>query len=140
MAFVMLGVVLIALKLLDIGPPGVWSWWIVLFPFALAVVWWAWADMSGFTQRAEMDKMEEKKLARRRKAMSALGLDPRALDKKQAQAAKYKALQQRKAEEIEGKRDAERKKVRDSVINSRFDSSVNGRLDDGGSRPTDGNR
>ena len=137
MAFVVLGVLLVALKLLDIGAPGVWPWWWILSPFAAAVVWWAWADMSGFTQRAEMDKMEEKKLARRRNALNALGIDPRAYDKKKANAQKYKALRERSVNKVEAKREEQRKKARDSVINSRFDSSMRGQLAETASPPTD---
>ncbi|MDY0746095.1 TIGR04438 family Trp-rich protein [Paucibacter sp. R3-3] len=73
MWFVGLGVLLILLKLLGIGPVAAWAWWWVLSPFAGAVLWWAWADASGYTKRREMDKMDERKEARRQKAMNALG-------------------------------------------------------------------
>jgi small Trp-rich protein len=137
MAFVVLGVLLVALKLLDIGAPGVLSWWWILSPFAAAVVWWTWADMSGFTQRAEMDKMEEKKVARRRKALNALGIDPRAHDKKKADAQRYKAHRERAVNKVEAKREEQRNKARDSVINSRFDSSMRGHLDESAPPPAD---
>ena len=67
MLFVLLGVVLIVLKLLDYGAVGVWSWWVVLSPFARASVWWTWADMSGYTKKRAMDKMDEKKESRRQR-------------------------------------------------------------------------
>ncbi|WP_077035706.1 TIGR04438 family Trp-rich protein [Pelomonas sp. KK5] len=73
MWFVGLGVLLLVLKLLAIGPVAGWAWWWVLSPFAGALVWWAWADASGYTKRREMDKMEDRKEARRQKAMQALG-------------------------------------------------------------------
>ncbi|WP_082536021.1 MULTISPECIES: TIGR04438 family Trp-rich protein [unclassified Methylibium] len=121
MWFVVLGVLLSALKLLDIGAVGVWSWWVVLAPFALAVIWWTWADMSGYTKRKEMEKMDERKVARRNKSMAALGIDPRAFEKKKAAA--FKASHAKRTDKIEGQREAERKKARDSVLNSRFDNS-----------------
>ncbi|WP_223683958.1 TIGR04438 family Trp-rich protein, partial [Escherichia fergusonii] len=47
MWFVLIGVLLLALKLLEAGPPAAWSWWVILAPFACAAVWWAWADATG---------------------------------------------------------------------------------------------
>lgn len=76
MAFVLLGVLLLVLKL------GGWArfsesdfvaWSIVLSPFALAVAWWAWSDASGHTQRKVMDQLDAKKAARREQQMQALG-------------------------------------------------------------------
>ncbi|MCM2341613.1 TIGR04438 family Trp-rich protein [Rhodoferax sp.] len=60
-----LGIVLMLLKYLAIGPVADWSWWWVLSPFVLAVVWWAWADASGYTKRKAME-LEEKRVAERR--------------------------------------------------------------------------
>jgi small Trp-rich protein len=53
-----LGIVLLLLKWLQWVPVANWSWWLVLLPFALAVVWWSWADWSGYTKRkaAERDQ------------------------------------------------------------------------------------
>lgn len=68
-----IGVVLLLLKLTAFGPVGEWSWWLVLAPFGLAVLWWLWADSSGLTQKRAMRRMEEKKEARREKALEALG-------------------------------------------------------------------
>ena len=44
MLFVGLGLVLMVLKFMEIGPVAMWDWWIVLSPWALAVAWWAWAE------------------------------------------------------------------------------------------------
>ena len=33
-----IGIILLALKYLEIGPVATWSWWVVLSPFALAAV------------------------------------------------------------------------------------------------------
>ena len=72
-----LGIVLVLLKYLEIGPPALWSWWWVLSPFALAAVWWAWADATGYTKRRAMEKMDVRKQARIDRQKDALGLRPR---------------------------------------------------------------
>ena len=77
MYFVVLGVLLLALKIAAFGPVGDWSWWLVLLPFGLAVAWWGWADASGYTKRRAMDAMEAKRAERRRRSMEALGTAPR---------------------------------------------------------------
>jgi small Trp-rich protein len=123
MGFVVLGILLIVLKLLDFGGPAIWSWWIVLSPFALAVVWWTWADKSGYTQRREMEKMDARRDARREKNLVALGIDPRKHSKQSEKSEAYKAKRAREAEKVESKRDAKRRKDRDSILNSRIDSS-----------------
>ena len=73
MLFLILGVVLLALKYLEIGPVALWSWWMGLAPFGLAVLWWAWADWSGYTKRKAMQKEDAKKAARIAKAKDAMG-------------------------------------------------------------------
>jgi len=74
MYFLLLGVTLLALKGLEIGPFAAWSWWLALLPFALAVVWWAWADRSGYTKKKEMDKMDKRKAERIDKQRDAMGM------------------------------------------------------------------
>ena len=121
MVFIVIGVLLIVAKLADVGPVAGWSWWVVLAPFACAALWWAFADASGLTKRREMDKLEEKKVERRRKAMEALGIDRGRQERESA------AMRARRAaiEREEGKRTAVRQKnektVRDSVFDSRQD-------------------
>ncbi|MEH3087003.1 MAG: TIGR04438 family Trp-rich protein [Xylophilus ampelinus] len=76
MWFLGAGVVLLLSKWLEIGPVAGWSWWIVLAPFALAVVWWAWADSSGYTKRKmseRMDRRKEERLERSRQALRRPG-------------------------------------------------------------------
>ena len=75
MPLVAFGVVLLGLWWADIGPFGNLPWWVVAIPFAGAVLWWEFADSSGWTQRRVMDKMERRKAERREKAMEALGLN-----------------------------------------------------------------
>jgi small Trp-rich protein len=88
MFFVVIGVILILLNLLGIGPVGEWTWtlggdlWKFALPFVFAVVWWTWADSSGLTKRREMERMDEKKEARREKNMDALGLNTRSRRKR----------------------------------------------------------
>ncbi len=77
MAFVVLGVLLILLKLAAIGPFAGLSWPWVLSPFGAAVAWWAWSDKSGRTARKAMERIEDRKEKRREEAMNKLGIDPR---------------------------------------------------------------
>ncbi len=73
MYFVGIGIVLMALKYLEIGPVANWDWWFVLSPFALAVVWWAWADSTGWTKRKAMEREDARKQARVDKNKLAIG-------------------------------------------------------------------
>jgi len=68
-----IGIVLLALKYLEIGPVAAWDWWVVLAPFALAVLWWAWADKSGYTKRKAMEKEDARRQSRIDKNRVALG-------------------------------------------------------------------
>ena len=77
MPLVAVGVLLLIAKVIEIGPVGEWSWWIILAPFGAAAVWWQFADTTGLTQRQAIDKMEKRKSDRRDRAMAALGLDHR---------------------------------------------------------------
>lgn len=77
MYFLGLGLVLLLLKYLEIGPVTNWSWWVVLAPFGLAVAWWTWADHTGYTKRRAMEKMERRKRDRIEKNKEALGMTPR---------------------------------------------------------------
>jgi small Trp-rich protein len=83
MFFVIVGVLLIVLNLLGVGPIGLWNWeitgdlWKFAAPFILALLWWVWTDKSGLDKRREMDKMEKKKQKRRSENLEALGMNPR---------------------------------------------------------------
>ena len=119
MLFVLLGVALLALKFFDIGPVAAWDWWAVLLPFGAAVLWWAFADKTGLTKKREMNKMEERKKARRRKSMVALGLNPRERDKMSAE---DRALKFQRSK-VEQEREEKRRKNRDTIVRaSRLDS------------------
>jgi small Trp-rich protein len=43
----------------------------------LTILWWVWADRSGYTKRKEIEKMERRKLDRVNKHRQAMGLTPR---------------------------------------------------------------
>lgn len=81
MWFVAIGVVMLVMNLAGIGPIGAWTWkedwWALLMPFALAILWWFWADSSGWTQRKAMEKVDAKRDARREKQLDALGMGPK---------------------------------------------------------------
>jgi small Trp-rich protein len=72
-----LGIVLVLLKYLEIDPVANWSWWWVLSPFAATVLWWAWADASGYSKRKAMEKMERRKQDRIDKNKGNLGIKKR---------------------------------------------------------------
>ena len=74
MYFLIIGIAVLAMKYLEFGPVAALSWWLVLSPFALAVAWWAWADMSGYTKRVEIEKMEKRKQNRIEKQRVAMGV------------------------------------------------------------------
>ncbi len=76
MAFVLVGVVFLALRLggwVKFAESDLSAWLIVLTPFALAAAWWWFADVTGLTQKRAMDQLDAKKEARRQKQLEALG-------------------------------------------------------------------
>ena len=77
MLFVGIGIILLAMKYLEMGPVAEWSWWVCLAPFGLAVLWWTWADWSGYTKRRAMDRENARKQARIDKSKASLGIKPR---------------------------------------------------------------
>lgn len=83
MWFVVIGVALMVMNIAGIGPVGEWTWkwdgdlWKFLLPFGLAILWWFWADTTGWTQRKAMEKVDAKRDARRDKQLDALGIGPK---------------------------------------------------------------
>jgi small Trp-rich protein len=126
MWFIVLGVLLIAMKLAEFGPVAAWAWWWVLAPFAAAAVWWAYADATGLTKRAEMQKLEDKKTERRRRAMEALGIDRE--QQKKGEAAER--ARRNAASRVEGKRSAVREHNEQVVRDSVFDSQSSTTFED----------
>jgi len=76
MLFLVVGILVLVLKMAEIGPVAEWSWWIVLLPFGLTVAWWAVTDAMGIPQRRAMRTLEERTAARRHKAIGDLGMAP----------------------------------------------------------------
>ncbi|MRD47323.1 TIGR04438 family Trp-rich protein [Caenimonas koreensis] len=74
MLFLGLGIILLAMKYLEMSPVVTWPWWLVLSPFGLAMAWWAWADWSGYTKRKAVEKEMAKKQARIDKNKQSLGM------------------------------------------------------------------
>ncbi len=77
MYFLGAGIVLLLLKYLEIGPVAAWSWWIVIAPFGLAALWWAWADQSGYTKRKAVEREDERKARRVARQRDQLGIKPK---------------------------------------------------------------
>ncbi len=80
MWFLVVGVVLLVLKWLALGPVALWDWWWVLSPFVLAAIWWWIADATGYTRRKAEQREEDRKQERINKSRRALGFP--AQDKK----------------------------------------------------------
>ncbi len=59
-----LGIFLLIMKYLAVGPVADWSWWVVMAPFGLTVLWWTWADHSGYTKKKSMDREDKRKQER----------------------------------------------------------------------------
>jgi small Trp-rich protein len=74
MLFLGIGLVLLAMKYLEIGVVATWDWWWVLSPFGLAFLWWTWADWSGYTKRKAVERENARKQARIDKQRVQLGL------------------------------------------------------------------
>ena len=118
MWFIVLGVLLIALKLAEVGFVAAWTWWAVLSPFAVAAVWWAYADSSGLTKKREMDKLEDKKAERRRRSMEALGMDTKRQKSDEVAMRARRAAAQRVESARSVKREQNDKTIKDSVFDS----------------------
>lgn len=74
MLFLILGVAAVLLKYLEVGFVAELNWLAVLSPFALALVWWAWADASGYTARKAMEREDRRKQERIDRQKSQLGM------------------------------------------------------------------
>ncbi len=64
MYFLALGVIFLVLKFMELTWVATWEWWQVLLPFGFAIVWWTWADRSGYYARQQMDKMDGRRQSR----------------------------------------------------------------------------
>jgi small Trp-rich protein len=68
-----LGLVLLVMKYIEFGPVAAWDWWLVLSPFVLAVLWWSWADWSGYTKKQAMARENARRQERIDKNRDAIG-------------------------------------------------------------------
>lgn len=73
MYFLGLGLLLLVLKALELGPVARWSWLLVLAPFAMAMLWWWWADASGYTKKKAVEHENAKRKARIDQNKAAIG-------------------------------------------------------------------
>ncbi len=72
MFFMLLGVLLAALKYFEVGFVAGWSWWWVLAPFAVAFVYWEVIDpYFGITKKRAALAIDEGKKARIQKLREA---------------------------------------------------------------------
>lgn len=126
MWFVIVGVLLLAMKVAEFGPVAEWPWWGVLAPFGVAVAWWAWADSTGLTKKREIDKMEAKKEERRRKNMEALGIT-REMAKRDEEA---RRAREAAINRVESKRAKVREKNEETIRNSVLDSKLSSQFGD----------
>ena len=74
MYFLLIGIVAGALKYFEIDPFTALPWWMVLSPFGMAVLWWWYADNSGYTKRKEIEKMDKRSEDRIEKSRAAMGM------------------------------------------------------------------
>ncbi len=77
MVFVFLALLYLLLKYLDVSWLSSYSTWWVLLPLALAMVWWNLADQYGYTQKKAMERMDQKREARRLRQLEAMGRGPK---------------------------------------------------------------
>ena len=77
MYFLGLGIILLAMKYLEVAPVVAWNWWVVFSPFGLAIAWWAWADSTGYTKRKAMERENLRKQARIDSNKEAIGTNYR---------------------------------------------------------------
>jgi small Trp-rich protein len=63
MYLLIIGFLLVLMKFMDFGPPADWSWWVILSPFIVIIIWWEVIEKI-FKLR---EKREEAKLAQEKK-------------------------------------------------------------------------
>lgn len=73
MWFLGIGILFLILKTQELTVVATWSWWVILAPFGLAAVWWAYADASGYTKRKAMEREDARVQARIQRQREATG-------------------------------------------------------------------
>lgn len=76
MGLVILGLVLVGLKWASVGVFAAWPWWVLLLPFAAALVWWQVSDALGWTSRAALKREQQRVKSRREAHIKAMGMQP----------------------------------------------------------------
>jgi small Trp-rich protein len=73
MWFLGIGVVLLLMKFLEFGPVATWSWWIVLLPFGLALLWFEVIEpFFGLDKKKAHNDLEKVKQERIRKGLERM--------------------------------------------------------------------
>lgn len=75
MYFLGIGIVFLVLWYGEVGPVAAWPWYVVFAPFGLAVLWWWWADATGYTKKKAVERENEKRQARIDKSREAMGIN-----------------------------------------------------------------
>ncbi len=73
MYFLGLGLLLLFMKFMEMGPVANLSWLVVLAPFGFAALWWWWADSTGYTKKKAMEREDDKRQARIDRTKEAIG-------------------------------------------------------------------
>jgi small Trp-rich protein len=73
MYFLGLGLLLLFMKFMELGPVANLSWLVVLAPFGFAALWWWWADSTGYTKKKAMEREDDKRQARIDRTKEAIG-------------------------------------------------------------------
>jgi small Trp-rich protein len=133
MLFILLGVLLLALKVAEVGPLGDASWYLVLAPFPLAVAWWFFSDKTGRTTSQAMHRDQARKSERRRELAKGMGMlkhfDRKVAAKLKRAEERENAERQKHVDKIVAERERQRQVIRDSVMTSRMDSQYDSHAD-----------
>jgi len=66
MPLLWIGALLVALKWFEVDPVASWSWWWVMSPFLLAVIWWEWLErMLGLDCRTPIKVRQSRSITRK---------------------------------------------------------------------------
>ena len=78
MWFIVVGVILLLMKWFEFGPVGQWSWWVVLIPFGLALLWFEIIEpFFGLDKRKAHDDLDKIRQERLKKSMGGRPPGPR---------------------------------------------------------------
>jgi small Trp-rich protein len=78
MWMLLVAIVLLGLKLAELGPFADLSWWWIALLLGLAFVWWEVIDpMFALSQKRAMKQMDQRREARADRARKSLGMRPR---------------------------------------------------------------